>query len=50
MTPPLRLDFYQQNTVENGVFSGKYEHLRIVKVVGGVMTPPYEAVPNNTLN
>ena len=50
MTPPIRLDFLSGKGYANRKNSAKNEHLIIVQRGGGVMTPPYKAIPNSTLN
>jgi hypothetical protein len=50
MTPPIRLDFLSGKGYANRKNSAKNEHLIIVQMVGGVMTPPYKAIPNRAIN
>ena len=50
LTPSIRLEFCALKTAENGKFSEKYKHLEMVWVVGGGMTPPYEAISNRAIN
>ena len=41
MTPPIRWIFERKMLLQTARIAQKNEHLIIVQVVGGVMTPPY---------
>ena len=49
MTPPLRLDLLSRNGPCKRYDLGKIKHLRMLKVVGGVMTPPYESIVDSSV-
>ncbi len=42
MSPPTRLQFLTQFSSFIGGFNAKLKPFRNLKVIGGVMTPPYE--------
>ena len=43
MTPPTRLQFLTKFSSFIGGFNAKLEPFRNLKVIGGLMSPPYES-------
>ena len=50
MTPPIRSNILSSKGLFKWQDLGTNEHLAMVKVVGGVMTPPYNALTDSPLN